>query len=435
MHGIDQTTQELFAYRALEQWVPQDHPLRLFKLLVDSILRSMDADFTALYSTTGRASIPPERLLRASLLQVTYTVRSERLLCEQIEFNLLYRWFVGLGAAHLSREINKMESSVTFTVGLAYEKGRLFVAASPDADPPYSPYTVWYVYVASDIEEPWVHFVTRWWAVAACRFHPPGEEDWALVGMSNEGELDFGFTDSQFTEKIPGAGVNSDDAMGWGYMSALRQIGHHLYACGSAGQVYRRTQKGQWAHFDQGLLQTPEVSERLLLRAIDGPHEQAIYAIGAKSSSGLPAVAYFWNGQIWNAVPLPDIAERLTAIHVESEKRIWLCGANGTLLVGNAQDGFVNLSGIENKQLFLALGLFDRKIYLGSNIGLHTYDLMQPGRGIQSVFTGMATEIQDCHSISVVAGELWVIGTKDIATFDGQRWERIHHPDNKLLDA
>jgi len=96
MRGIDQTTQDLFAYRTLEDRVPADHPLRPFKTLVDAVLVSMDADFDSLYASIGRVSIPPERLFRASLLQVLYTVRSERLLCEQIDFNLLYRWFIGL---------------------------------------------------------------------------------------------------------------------------------------------------------------------------------------------------------------------------------------------------------------------------------------------------------------------------------------------------
>jgi len=96
MRGIDQTTDELFSYRTLEERVPKDHPLRPFKVLVDSVLSSMDEEFDAVYAPMGRASIPPERLLRASLLQVLYTVRSERQLVEQIDFNLLYRWFVGL---------------------------------------------------------------------------------------------------------------------------------------------------------------------------------------------------------------------------------------------------------------------------------------------------------------------------------------------------
>lgn len=85
MRGIDHTTQELFAYRTLEERVPQDHPLRPFKALVDAVLVGMDRDFAGLYSTMGRASIAPERLLRASLLQVLYTVRSG--------------WFIGMDCA------------------------------------------------------------------------------------------------------------------------------------------------------------------------------------------------------------------------------------------------------------------------------------------------------------------------------------------------
>ena len=76
--------------------MPKDHPLRKLRAVVDVLLRTMDADFAARYAKTGRASIPPERLLRASWLPVLYSVRSERQRVEQIEFNLLYRWFVGL---------------------------------------------------------------------------------------------------------------------------------------------------------------------------------------------------------------------------------------------------------------------------------------------------------------------------------------------------
>jgi len=85
-----------FSYKTLEERVPEDHPLRLVRLLTNGLLLSMDGEFEKLYSRTGRPSIPPERLLRASLLQIFYTVRSERQLMEQLDFNLLFRWFVGL---------------------------------------------------------------------------------------------------------------------------------------------------------------------------------------------------------------------------------------------------------------------------------------------------------------------------------------------------
>ncbi len=75
---------------------PQDHPLRAIRALVDDVLRDMSREFDGLYARVGRPSIPPERLLRAQLLQIFYSIRSERLLMEQLDYNLLFRWFVGM---------------------------------------------------------------------------------------------------------------------------------------------------------------------------------------------------------------------------------------------------------------------------------------------------------------------------------------------------
>ncbi len=97
MRGSDVTSGSLFSYVDLEQRVPAKHPLRVIKGIVDDVLVSLDAEFERLYEGTGRQSIAPERLLRASLLQAFYSVRSERQLMEQMDYNLLFRWFVGLG--------------------------------------------------------------------------------------------------------------------------------------------------------------------------------------------------------------------------------------------------------------------------------------------------------------------------------------------------
>jgi transposase len=97
MRGSDTRSGSLFSYVDLEQRVPAKHPLRVIKAIVDDVLVSLDAEFERLYEGTGRQSIAPERLLRASLLQAFYSVRSERQLMEQIDYNLLFRWFVGLG--------------------------------------------------------------------------------------------------------------------------------------------------------------------------------------------------------------------------------------------------------------------------------------------------------------------------------------------------
>ena len=97
MRGSDARSGELFSYVDLEARVPSKHPLRVIREIANEALAELDADFAALYSGLGRSSIAPERLLRASLLQAFYTIRSERQLMEQLDYNLLYRWFVGLG--------------------------------------------------------------------------------------------------------------------------------------------------------------------------------------------------------------------------------------------------------------------------------------------------------------------------------------------------
>jgi transposase len=96
MRGMDVDQGELFSYISLDSRIPKDHPLRPIRKMVDVALREMSREFSGMYSHTGRPGIPPERLLRALLLQVLYSVRSERMLMEQMEYNLLYRWFVGL---------------------------------------------------------------------------------------------------------------------------------------------------------------------------------------------------------------------------------------------------------------------------------------------------------------------------------------------------
>ena len=96
MRGNDQQNTTMFSYISPEERVPADHPLRPIRSMVDQALNGMSPLFETLYSHTGRPGIPPERLLRALLLQVLYTVRSERMLMEQLDYNLLFRWFVGL---------------------------------------------------------------------------------------------------------------------------------------------------------------------------------------------------------------------------------------------------------------------------------------------------------------------------------------------------
>src|SRR5438270_9567990 len=96
MRGMDRQTGKLFSYASPESLVPQDHPLRAIRLLVNAALERLSPAFATIYAASGRPSIAPEKLLRALLLQALFTVRSERQLMQQITYNMLFRWFVGL---------------------------------------------------------------------------------------------------------------------------------------------------------------------------------------------------------------------------------------------------------------------------------------------------------------------------------------------------
>ncbi len=96
MRGTDVHQEGLFSYLSPESRIPKRHPLRPVREMVDTALSELSGKFESMYSDTGRHSIPPEKLLRALLLQILYSIRSERMLCEQLDYNLLFRWFIGL---------------------------------------------------------------------------------------------------------------------------------------------------------------------------------------------------------------------------------------------------------------------------------------------------------------------------------------------------
>lgn len=96
MRGDDANEGMVFSYVSMERRIPDDHPLRAVRKIVDEVLTGLSKDFDKLYAKKGRPSVPPEQILRALLLQILYTIRSERQLVEQLDFNLLFRWFVGL---------------------------------------------------------------------------------------------------------------------------------------------------------------------------------------------------------------------------------------------------------------------------------------------------------------------------------------------------
>ena len=230
-------------------------------------------------------------------------------------------------------------------------------------------------------------------------------------------------------EIIPGAGLYRYDSEGYGYVECIRQIGQSLYVCGYAGQVYQRRGPGDWVHLDDGLLQTElHLQPRISLRSIDGPHERAIYVAGCLVENGLPPFLAYYNGQHWRRLSVPANAEQLTGVYAESAERIWLCGANGTLLLGNAERGFVNLSKDTDNAFFYNITRHQGRLYLSSNLGLFVYNPERPDQGIARVLTGLTPELEGVVSVGCDKHVLWVLAAQDLVRFDGQRWERMEQP-------
>ena len=96
MRGTDQQQSHIFSYVSPEERVRKDHPVRAIRAMVDQVLQQLSQQFDAMYARVGRPSIPPEHLLRAQMLQMLYSIRSERLLMEEIDYSMLFRWFIGL---------------------------------------------------------------------------------------------------------------------------------------------------------------------------------------------------------------------------------------------------------------------------------------------------------------------------------------------------
>lgn len=327
-----------------------------------------------------------------------------------------------------------MKGQVTFATAYVIDDNYLYIAAKADDLDEFAHFTRIYQWYEHAAPNEWLYHDVEWCTACVTVFVPIEGDSWWPCTLSEEGHVEFMDGPRSFVEKIPGAGVYCDDAQGLGYLSELRQIGDHLYAVGDLGQVYKRIAPNNWVHMDNGILQQREIqSGEYRIHTINGLSENSIYIAGYRNEPYHPARASYWNGHKWRDIELPTVAERITFISVESESRIWMCGANGTLLVGNANDGFLSLSTPEDNQLFLSMCRFQGRIYLGSNLGLFVYDPEKHKEGICKVVTGLVPELQDSNIADCGDSVLWSIGPKDIARFNGDRWERIHHPGNNRV--
>lgn len=316
-------------------------------------------------------------------------------------------------------------NSVSFTAGCVIESDYVYVSAFPDAyDPRETIFTRMFIYDGSHPTK-WFHhdLAANIQAVCVKTAGPIGR---CLCALSKEGEVEI-FKNSKggssTMEKIPEAGRRLGTR---GATLDIREIGRSLFVCGMNDQVYRREESdGSWTLITAAPLKLVDALDPYfsMLNSIDGSSEQDVYTCGMNGR------LYHFDGAKWSQVSLPT-DEHLHCVRCISPEEVWICGNNGTLLVGNRSTGFKNVSTVDDNQLFWSLTKFKGKIYVAStNEGMFVYD----GTAIQPVDTGLESGLWT-YTVDSTEDALWSFSPKEIAVFDGNTWTRILHPDNDPIE-
>jgi hypothetical protein len=350
-----------------------------------------------------------------------------------------------------------LQSEVTFCAALVLDAERFVVSFAFDGTDRDDEHHAGLFIYDGRYARPWTYHDSKQALISSLATHcevPDGPR--ALCALSDlDGDVTYYslLGERLVIEDIADAGLSNPIPMSkkYGHALSIRQIGSHLYVSGMRGQVYRRSGPGRWVHMDKGLLQENDKEASSFLHAINGPAEDDIYVAGSIFAADAHRGAVFhWNGRRWRRIETPPVSW-ITAIHVESEDRIWLAGNNGALLVGNHRSGFqsplskyapahpirmgngwraCDLRPVSD--LFHALTIFEGTLYIGTNQGLYQFD-ETIGRVIP-VQTGLARQLTYVSTLGQADGVIWCFGPKDIACFDGVIWTRIHHPYNPDTD-
>lgn len=254
-----------------------------------------------------------------------------------------------------------------------------------------------------------------------------------------------------YTYQIPQAGVSNNAAIGLGYVNRMRAIGRTLFVCGQSRQVYRfvwdgaNLVSGSWQDMAAAVRQPPlseppsdpgdlpalnrwlDDNDSVDFSDIAGTDENDIYAAGDET--------WHWNGAQWRQLQLPT-DEAINAIKVVNADEVIMVGHNGTVLLGNARQGFKDLSGIDDNQNFVGVEICAGILWLASNVGLYVWDAAK--RRIAKYQTDLEVDLVDTHVLEAKDGVLWSFGFKDLAYLDTTQekphWVRVHHPDNARVD-
>ncbi len=276
---------------------------------------------------------------------------------------------------------------------------------------------------------------------------------WRCI-LSAEGQVNLygpgGSPDHIF--QIPQAGVFGPGSAGYGYVNRIRAVDDGLYVCGDHRQFYRFNWDGQnlstgrWVDMAASMRQAPvsddppdddEAFDAWLdaqdgsveFRDLGGSAEHDLYAVGDET--------WHFDGHQWQRLTLPS-DEALNAIEVQDARHVALVGHNGTVLLGNAREGFRDVSGVDDNQNFTGVVFFEQQVWLASTLSLLVYDLHKPDAKIERYHTDLAVDRVDTHQLQAMGGVLWSFGYKDLAYLDTRtpeaHWVRVHHPDNPRVD-
>ena len=201
-----------------------------------------------------------------------------------------------------------------------------------------------------------------------------------------------------------------------GALRQIKQIGNKLYVCGSGGEIYRRDEPERWTTIEPELLESFRSPDRTRgFNDIDGPSEDEIYICGRQG-------IHLLTGE--HTTRVTGVPGELTAIHIEDEKHIWICGWEGVLLRGNHRDGFRRMGfDPRNRQMFTSVAKYGDVVYLGSAGAFYKFE----GGLIDRVDLSSVGN-PDIHRVYAIGGVVWAGGASDIIRFDGHNWTRIEYP-------
>jgi hypothetical protein len=303
------------------------------------------------------------------------------------------------------------------TTGSAFSRGILLVATMDlsawNVDP-FDP-SCHIRYWVEGRATPWSDSPVSANIVSAARYRYPDRDRQIQVVLTPEGDVGFFGKEEGYYERIPGAGLHADDAVGLGLhvfhpadrrlplglraeRADLQEGGEgHMGACGR-GRVLEASAAGRDGIFAD----------------VNGPHEQSVYIVGQRGA------VYWRDKEPFRQVAAPTSAW-LNNILVQDEGTLWICGDGGTLLRGNHRDGFTAVAAGDTRESFLSMAIFQERLHLASASGLWVLD----GDRIEKVRTSLCPELSNGHVLDALDGTLWFIGYRDIARFDGHRWERL----------